>query len=331
VFEKAGYYSVWAMAFGLIGLDIVLRLVMVERKIAVRWDVRYRPKRAAMRKSEGFPKMEATSPLDSKSSQFTNDSDELENCAQHDPVSPLDLHVRDESTSDKQHSRLPSIFKLLSSIRLLSALFAVLIQSALITSFDSVLPLFAKSTFGWNAVGAGLIFLPFVVPTFTGPLIGYLSDKHGPRWYATAGFAGCCPFMILLRLVDHDSTSQKVLICALLAFIGLFLTLALTPLMAEITYTVMDMESEMPSGYFGDNGAYAQAYSLFNIAWAAGCMVGPLLAGMIVDSKGWSTATLVLGCISLNTAVPVVIWTGGNMWRVKWTKTDKEAEMTSPV
>jgi MFS family permease len=331
VFERAGYYSVWAMAFGLIGLDVALRLVMVERKIAVRWDVRYQPKRAAIRHEAKDLEKTVTSPLKVRSYRTTNGSDELKDCTQQIPVPLLDLHARDENTSNKQHSRLPSIFKLLSSTRLLSALFAVMIQSALLTSFDSVLPLFAKTTFGWTAAGAGLIFLPFVVPSFTGPLIGRLSDKHGPRWYATAGFTGCCPFLILLRFVDHDSLSQKTLMCALLAFIGLFLTLALTPLMAEITYAVMDMESGRPRGYFGENGAYAQAYSLFNIAWAAGCMIGPLLAGMIVDSNGWPTATLILGCISLNTAVPVIIWTGGNLWKVSWTKAEKEAEMMSPV
>lgn len=187
-------------------------------------------------------------------------------------------------------------------------------QSSLLTSFDSVLPLFTKNTFGWNATGAGLIFLPIVVPTFAGPLIGHLSDKQGPRWYATAGFAGCTPFLILLRLVDHDSLRQKVLLCALLTLIGLFLTLALIPMMAEVTYAVMDKESRRPKGYYGVNGAYAQAYSLFNMAWAAGCMVGPLLAGLVVNSKGWPTATLILGCVSIFTALPVVIWTGGS-WR----------------
>lgn len=66
MFEKAGYYSVWAMAFEVIGLDIMLLLVMVEREIAVEWDACYRPKRAAMRNGTESPRMEVTSPLDSK-------------------------------------------------------------------------------------------------------------------------------------------------------------------------------------------------------------------------------------------------------------------------
>ena len=311
VFERAGYYSVWAMAFGLIGLDIILRLVMVERKIAVRWDPQFEPKRAEVLAGD---QKTMTKQLDEKPDGTESDED---NKMEVPASQPTDQHVHDEddpNARDKWFNRLPPVLKLLASRRLLSALWAVLIQSCLLTSFDSVLPLFTKNTFGWNATGAGLIFLPIVVPTFLGPYIGHLSDKQGPRWYATAGFVGCCPFLVMLRLVDHDSLKQKVLLCALLALIGLFLTLALTPIMAEVTYAVMDKESRRPKGYYGKNGAYAQAYSLFNMAWAAGCMVGPLLAGLVVNSEGWPTATLILGCVSIFTALPVVIWTGGS-WR----------------
>lgn len=307
VFERAGYYSVWAMAFGLIGLDIVLRLVMVERKIAVRWDGKWEPKRATVEteaKREEKKKVVEEDVLESdgdeKTTKTTKDKDK--------DIPPL---TEDDKT--KTPNRLPPVLKLLASRRLLSALWAVLIQSSLVTSFDSILPLFTKTTFGWNATGAGLIFLPAVIPTLLGPLIGHLSDKQGPRWYATAGFLGCAPFLILLRLVDHNTLAQKVLLCALLALVGLCLTLALTPIMAEVTYAVMDKENARPRGYYGKNGAYAQAYSLFNMAWAGGCMVGPLLAGLVVNAEGWPTATLILGCVSALTVVPVVVWTGGRL------------------
>jgi MFS family permease len=312
VFERAGYYNVWAMAFGLIGLDILMRLVMVERKIAVRWDGRFEPKRAEVLDGDGGG---VAKELEEKTGGTESEDDKTKEPLSDSPIDDDPDRQQDTSNAhNKWFNRLPPVLKLLASRRLLSALWAVLIQSCLLTSFDSVLPLFTKNTFRWNATGAGLIFLPIVIPTFVGPYIGHLSDKQGPRWYATAGFIGCCPFLILLRLVDHNSLKQKVLLCALLALIGLFLTLALTPVMAEVTYAVMDKESRRPKGYYGKNGAYAQAYSLFNMAWAAGCMVGPLLAGLIVNSKGWPMATLILGCVSVVTAVPVVVWTGGS-WR----------------
>lgn len=316
VFERAGYYSVWAMAFALIVLDIILRLVMVERKIAVKWDPRYEPKRAEASSKSSSEQDILAKQLEKQTPTENDDEDYKVKESLSDPVEPAD-QANDPNTRDKWFNRLPPVLKLLASRRLLCSLWAVLIQSSLLTSFDSILPLFTKNTFGWNATGAGLIFLPIVIPTFVGPVIGHLSDKQGPRWYATAGFVGSCPFMILLRLVDHDSLKQKVLLCALLALVGFFLILAITPVMAEVTYAVMDKESRRPKGYYGKNGAYAQAYSLFNMAWAAGCMVGPLLAGLVVNSKGWPTATLILGCLGIFTAFPVVYWTGGSLRKSK--------------
>lgn len=325
VFEKAGYYSVWAMAFGLLGLDIVLRLAMVERKIAVRWDKQYEPKRA-----EGVDEMTSEEKVAAKEVDGQTDGAESEDDVNKEARNAPGTGPSSDQASPEAarwYDRLPPILRLLASRRLLSALWAVLIQSSLLTSFDSVLPLFTKSTFSWTATGAGLIFLPIVVPTFLGPLIGGLSDKHGPRWYATIGFAGCCPFIILLRLVEANTLRQKVLLCALLALIGLFLTLALTPIMAEITYAVVDKESRRPKGYYGKNGAYAQAYSLFNIAWAAGSMVGPLLAGLVVNARGWPTATLILGCVSVFTALPTAVWTGGSFFKRKRRLAEKKGEV----
>ena len=164
-------------------------------------------------------------------------------------------------------------------------------------------------------LGAGLIFLPLVVASFAGPIFGNLSDKHGPRWYATAGFVIACPCIILLRFVHENTLDQKVLLCALLALTGCTLTLVLTPMMAEITYAVDAKASRHPPGFFGKNGAYAQAYSLFNMAWAGGCLVGPLLSGLVNQRAGWAVTTLILGIVSIVTAIPTAIWTGGSIFK----------------
>ena len=318
VFETAGYYSVFAMAFGLIFLDIILRLVMVEKKVAVKW---LPAEEVFERKSNPPPENRqsaATIELEDQSRSKTRDvSGGL------DQTSSADAGITDIPFTEtpavpirgKYASRLPPVITLLASRRLLSALWACLIQASLLTAFDSILPLYVKNTFGWNSIGAGVIFLPLVIASFIGPVIGWLSDKHGPRWYATAGFVTSCPFLILLRLVDHNSMNQKVLLCALLTLIGITLTLVLTPMMAEITYATEAKEKAHPPGFFGKNGAYAQAYSLFNMAWAGGCLVGPLLAGLVNQAHGWGTATLILGVVSIATAIPTAVWTGGSIFK----------------
>lgn len=322
VFANAGYYSVFAMAFGLIVLDLLLRLIMVERKVAVKWIPEYADKPEEKKDEAGTDEVtghdretseDGTHLQGKKGTPDEHPATMADNTPPDTAADPAPI----DALPNRWYNRLPPVMRLLSSRRLLSALWACLIQSSLLTSFDSILPLFVRDTFRWNSTGAGLIFLPIVIPTFFGPFIGHLSDKQGPRWYATAGFILACPILILLRLVDHDSLKQKVLLCALLCLIGLGLTLALTPVMAEITYAVVDKEAKRPPGYYGKNGAYAQAYSLFNMAWAGGCLVGPLLAGLVQQSSGWKTATLILGCVSIVTALPTAVWTGGSIFKLK--------------
>jgi MFS family permease len=327
VFAEAGYYAVFAMGFGIIILDIFLRLVMIEKKVARRW------------LPDDTPPVETTSQTKTEKeadvTDIVSDEPDIERGSTNDHITDItspdnvkaertrsdDIVEATGETAKTRKSltgRLPPVIFLLSSRRLLCALWLSAMQASLLTSFDATLPLFVADTFGWNSTGAGLIFLPIVAATFVGPVIGWASDRFNiARWLVTSGFILAVPFLILLRLVDHNGMEQKVLLCALLCMIGLGLTLALTPIMAEIAYVVDTKEKKHPPGFFGKNGAYASAYSLFNMAWAAGCLIGPLLGGLINSSKGWPTMTLVLGCLSAFTAIPAVIWTSGSLFKLR--------------
>lgn len=114
---------------------------------------------------------------------------------------------------------------------------------------------------------------------------------------------------MLLRLVTHASLGQEVLLCALLAFIGLAITFMVTPVVAEIVHSVDEKEKERP-GIFG-KGATAQAYGLFNCAFATGSIVGPLFAGLIKHHAGWAAMGWGLGALSAATSVPVLFFMGG--------------------
>lgn len=321
VFAEAGYYSVYAMAFGLIVLDLFLRFAMVERKVAKKW----LPDLVIASSEKGMLSTEQQQhDKEPESSGRVSHSDCVElpekfdsrHSSDHSDSSPAPIssHL---SLAQRVVARLPPVVFLFGSRRILAVLWACTMQASLLTSFDATLPLFVKSTFGWDSIGAGLIFLPVVLASFIGPVIGKLSDKYGPRWLATSGFILACPFLILLRLVNENSINHKVMLCALLALIGLGLTLALTPIMAEISYAVDAKAKRRPPGFFGKNGAYAQAYGLFNMAWACGSMIGPLLGGLVNSSEGWPTATLILGCVSIFTALPTVIWTGGSIFKLR--------------
>jgi len=293
IYARAGYYEVYYLAFGVIAMDILLRLLLIEKKIARRYLV------------EGEAESGPT-PIENQTSSPPSppSPSRLENNRAPTETTPL----------TQKPSPLPPILTLLASRRLLTALWGCLVQAALITAFDSVLPLFVQSTFSWTSTGAGLIFLPLVIPSFVAPLVGSLADKHGPKYLAAGGFLATAPFFILLRLVTSNSLGQKALLCALLAVIGFGLAVVMVPLMAEITYVVEAKERKRP-GVFGEKGAYAQAYALFNMSFAGGTLVGPLWGGFVVQRSGWGLMSLSLGVLCAVSAVPALIWTGGLVTR----------------
>jgi MFS family permease len=298
VFDRAGYNAVFAMAYALIGLDIVLRLLLVEKKVAARW--------APEIVSRDEPSQGMTS----------TDSDPEKST----PAAETQPAIDPSQFRSRRRDRLPPVLSLLYSRRLLAALVCSLLQAALLTSFDSVLTIHAANIFGWTSTGAGLLFLPVVIPGFLAPLFGWLSDKYGGRYFVTVGFLCACPPLVCLRFVDENSVKDKVLLCALLALTGLFLALTFPAIMAEISNVAEAKEKSMLArGHpgFGKGGAFAQAYALFNVAFAGGCMAGPLLAGFIVESKGWATMAWVLGMISAIAAVPSFLWLGGWLFKRK--------------
>jgi MFS family permease len=280
------------MAFGLLGVDAILRLVMIEKKVAMKW-------------------------LGKEATKVSTD-DEHKDSTDGSKADPQ-CNTRDAETAvvTLEKRNVPRALTLLTSYRLDAALFGCFISAALLTSFDSILPLYVNEIWGWDSIGAGLIFLSITLPSFLGPLIGKYADKHGSRWLATIGFIITGPCFVLLRLVDHNSMNQKVLLSALLTIVGLGVALSLTALMAEVSYAVEAQGAKRPVGFFGKNGVFAQAYGLFNMAYAAGTLAGPLLAGLVKERAGWGTATLVLGCLSMASAVPTMIWCGGSIFKAR--------------
>jgi hypothetical protein len=314
VFNKAGYFAVYYMAFALIFLDILLRLALIEKKIARQWIE---------------PDQETASTLE----EAPNPPDAIEAAEPREDISsgrePGDLANKekvDEPTQDTETpiSKYPPVFRLLASRRLLAALWGCMIQGAEATAIDSVLPLFVQAVFNWDSTGAGLIFLAIIAPTFLSPVIGTLSDRYGPRWLTVFGFIIALPFWVCLRYVTENTIQHKVLLGALLFLIGLSLTFILAPLMAEITYVVDAKEKKNP-GTFGKTGAYAQAYGLFVMSYAAGTLVGPLWGGLVNSTAGWPTMTWTMGLLSTSGAVPALMWTGGLITRKNAKSADERA------
>ncbi|KAL4861210.1 hypothetical protein BDV12DRAFT_208259 [Aspergillus spectabilis] len=292
VYQHGGYYAVFGLAFGLIGIDLLLRLVLIEKKQAARWLV---PGRSPLTIFERQ--------ADTRTSFSVPGTDEPTNTSKM----PRPLH----------HTHpLRQVATLLSSHRLVVSLWGHFVVSLVLTSFDSVLPLFVQELFGWRQSGQGLIFTALVVPHVLDPFTGLLIDRvpKTARYLISVAFLCAIPPAVLLRLIMTNSMHDKVLLCVLLALLGLCLATAITPLTLEVFHALEEKELELP-GRFGLGGAVALAFGLSNMAFAAGSLVGPFFAGYIRQSAGWDTMGWAIGLIAGVSSVPTFLCSGG--WIMK--------------
>ncbi|KAL1971388.1 hypothetical protein VTN77DRAFT_341 [Rasamsonia byssochlamydoides] len=325
IYQSAGYYAVFAVTFAMIGVDIILRLIMIEPKDARKWleepaseamtrDVSLDHARddqvisvlareKAKESEIGMCAASGSSSSSSSSSSSQSENMQLENTS---CISP----PPSQSSSSKR--RLPSSFILLKSPRMLLALYSYFVMSILMDSFDSVLPIFVKDTFGWGQTGQGLVFVALFLPHFLEPVWGRFGDRHGHSWrlFAAGSFFLNVPLFVLLRLVSSNTVGLKVLLCVLLFLIGLSFSMATPAVMTEVSLVMNDIKAKSP-GAFGENGAVAQAYGLMNCAFATGELIGPVWAGFVREEYGWGTMSWTLGLLSGVTAIPISLGLGG--------------------
>jgi MFS family permease len=321
LYENGGYYAVFGLAFGIIGLDIFLRLVLIEKKDALEW-----------LQTERF----STGPVDNPTEKQPKDGRASLPCptnecdsnsrSEHDIASnatPRGGATGDPNQQMPRKRRFGAVATLLASDRMLVTLWAYFIVAVALTSLDSVLPLFVQDTFGWKQTAQGLIFIPVSVPHILDPFFGYINDKfpQARRFVVGGALLTTVPLFVLLRLVTTNSMNQKVVLCVLLALIGLCLAFLIPPLFVEASYVVQEKEAESP-GVFGKGGAMALAYGILNSAFAAGSMVGPFLAGFIRENAGWGTMSWVIGLLMGVSAIPILLFLGGRIWK----PTDRHAD-----
>ncbi|TGJ84891.1 hypothetical protein E0Z10_g3863 [Xylaria hypoxylon] len=304
VYNKAGYLAVYYVAFGVVGLDILLRLVMIEKKVSKQWIKEPETESSQI-------DVEKTSPTNTPSDEPLGISTDITN-TQTSTTAPAgeaghrNDHSNDSKADQEKHKNRP-VITLLKSPRLLAALYGILVESGILIGFDAVLALFARRLFGWNSTAVAVLFLAIFIPGLIAPLAGWLSDKYGAKWSSFAGFVATIPVLISLRFVTENTIQHKVLLASLLALGGFTLPFAITPLMAEISYVIQAKEAENP-GIFGEKGVYGLAYGLFNMAFALGGIIGPIWAGYVVESAGWGTLTWNFGLWSASAAAVVFFW-----------------------
>ncbi|BCR90257.1 MFS transporter [Aspergillus chevalieri] len=317
LYQKGGYYSVYGLAFGLIGVDILARVVMIERKDAIPW---FKAEEVSLSEDQGQERVSAEKPpsnnIAPRSIAPTPEPEATTQAAAAPPPPP--------TPSARRFGRLRT---LLNSSRLMVSIWTYLIVSLAVTSFDSVLPLFVEETFLWKQTAQGLIFIAISVPSFLDPVVGWIVDKWplAGRFVCSGALFASVPILVCLRFVDENTIGDKVLLCALLALAGLCVACLMPPVMVEVSCVVNEKEAAAPN-VFGEGGAMALAYGVLNSAWAAGSIIGPFFAGFIRDDAGWGTMAWALSILTGVTGVPVLMFLGGFIGKKRVKKASNEQE-----
>ncbi|KAI1455290.1 MFS general substrate transporter [Annulohypoxylon moriforme] len=330
VYSAAGYYAVYYIAFGVIAVDILLRLVMIEKKVAKQWINEDEDSSSPVTEAVQQDIEAAASPVDLNRVNSVGENSIRVATQEPAPQGGNQLQQDDNEkqegvaintdqesiTPTTKSSRGHPIRILLKSPRLLAALYGLLAQSGIMMGFDATLALFVQRTFDWNSTAAGIMFLAMFVPAFISPLVGWLSDRYGAKWPSFFGFCLCVPFLVCLRFVTQNTIQHKILLGFLLAPLGIALSFANVPLMAEITYVIEDIAAKVP-GIFGEKGVYGLGYGLFTMAFALGGTIGPLWAGYVVESAGWGTMTWSFAIWAASGAVVIFFWLGAEVNRTE--------------
>ncbi|KAJ5952355.1 uncharacterized protein N7479_010768 [Penicillium vulpinum] len=298
VYEKAGFYPVFIMGLGVVLVNLILILLMIDRKSAAKY-----------RGQNGSTKGSTIPNGHSKKGSIANGKRRLSTVEDGDPTAttPLLSHCRQTSSAVANHPSWWTIVGgFLRNPRILAALYGCLINTILVSAMDAVLPIFIKQTFHWFSGATGAMFLNITIPSFIGPFVGMISDKYGVRLISTIGFTLGAVAVALLAVIRHNDTTNKVMACILLFCVGLGLNISLTPLVTEIPRIVDVIQNEQPEIY-GDKSAVTEAYMLLDAAFGAGTVLGPLLSELAFENLGWTACTAMLGLLTVSAIFPAIL------------------------
>ncbi|KAJ5218192.1 uncharacterized protein N7498_000291 [Penicillium cinerascens] len=303
MYEKLGFEGTFAIPAGLIVVDVVLRFAMIERS----------GKSSTMDK--GKPSLFEQEP-NCHHNGYNTFGDRSEINSEYSTSTCRDVHSESAtllaSTPSvdrwlETNQRKATVFDLLRTPRLPLALASTVVMAVTFAALETTLPLYVMETFHWSSGGAGLIFVASSVPSFTGVYIGKAIPRLGIRPLGTAAFLLASACWILMRFVEDYTIAHIILLISLLLLLGLAVVTIEVVSMTEVFQVIEDFELEFP-GAFGEKSPVAQAYALFNMAFAGGQLLGPILAGWIMVHAGWGVMTLVTGTLCGVMALPIALF-----------------------
>lgn len=294
LYARSGYNGVFGLGLGLIAIDLILRLLMIEKKAGAVYD---------------------DTPCNTRDAIPGGDSDDNEQRPLLPKTSP-NVNGYRLTQPKKRLTRAIPILLLLRDSSLLTAIWIGFMQSILLGALDATVPLVAHEQFGFDSLKAGLLFLPLGMSDLClGPVFGWGIDRYGTKTFSVLGFTWLIPMLVLLRLPLEPSIAGRLdngqliaLYSSVLALNGVGLAMINSPALVEAG-SVVEKYAKANKDIF-EEVPWAQLYGINSMVFSAGLTVGPLLAGALRESIGYGNMNALLAGMCGLTALLSALFIG---------------------
>lgn len=192
------------------------------------------------------------------------------------PLTLCSLVIQFRWISEPQRNGEPpvSIISLLVAPMLRSTTLAVLLASSGLSMLEPLLPI-QLNALGVDSVIIGLIFgIATLTSAAVSPLIGILVDRCNPNRIIPFGLLSTGATMAMLSLTRSVFATSFVLIIFAAAY-----SLVLVPALPQMAHIAEDLAGN----------AYAAIYTVFNLAYSGGMIIGPVIGGWGAEYSSQST------------------------------------------
>ncbi|KAK2763904.1 hypothetical protein FQN54_009523 [Arachnomyces sp. PD_36] len=286
--QLLGYWPAWSVPLVVLALDITARLLMVEpREFASP-----RPPNAVKGTTASSPDSTDTTPEDESTALLSE-------------ILPVNTGSGDEDQPKTPST--PSYYRLLlSNSRILASLLNILVSSSVLSGFNNTLPLHLRDTFGWGSLPTGMMFLCIQAPAILlGGLVGWLRDKAGIRAPTTFGWAASAPLLFFLGVPGDprfswagvDANGEALFISCLSAY-GVVSMLVRGVGSMQMALVVNRLQAQDPEK-FSARAGNLRVFSMTEVAYSLGTMVGPLLTGLLIEGVGFFYMNTIIAAICI--------------------------------
>lgn len=304
LYDKTGVLGLTVLSTTLIAIDLVLRLLVIEKKTAAEFE-----RNLAVDDDAAVPG-EASSTLQSPEDRDPSlEGNQLHESSENEPL----LQTAAFKIAPGEHSwivRLMPIILCLGNSRLAMALVLTTIQGIILGAFEATIPIRTAALFGFDSFHSGLMMMPVVVSSVIfGPIFGYAVDRYGPKIVAVSTlFLQACS-LVLLRVPHSGGAVQIALYAAITALCSISISGSSAAGSVEAALVVDSYHKANPD-HFGALGPYAQLYALSAMAYTLGLGIGPEITGQLQPFIGFGNTFIILAVISSLTGILALKYVG---------------------